>query len=163
MKIEPPGRPDPVAAVAAAVQRHGARADALLPILHELQDRLGHLPPAVVAPLARALGRSRAEVHGVITYYHDFRQQPCGRRRLRICRAEACQSVGAEALAEHAQRVTGCAWHQTSADGALTLEPVYCLGLCAVGPAVLVDDDELHARVTPQRLDELLATLVRTP
>jgi formate dehydrogenase subunit gamma len=130
---------------------------ALLPLLHDIQEALGFVPPAAVPLLATALNRSRAEVHGVLTYYHFFRQQPAGRHVLRICRAEACQANGAEALLEHARRVLGCADHATTADGAFTLEPVYCLGQCACGPALWLDADELHARMTPEKLDALIA------
>lgn len=130
---------------------------ALLPLLHDIQEELGYVPPAAVPLLATALNRSRAEVHGVITYYHHFRQTPPGKHTLRVCRAEACQANGAEALLAHARHSLGCVEHETSADGAFTLEPVYCLGQCACGPAVLFDTQELHARVTPAKLDALLA------
>ena len=137
--------------LAAIIRRHGRRPDALLPILHEIQETHGHIPADLVAPLAVALGLSRAEVHGVVSYYSHFRQAPPGRPVVRVCCAEACQAVGAEALAEHAQRRSGD----------LTIEPVYCLGLCAVGPAVQVDETHLHARMTPEKLDALLARLER--
>ena len=134
-----------------AVRMHGARQDALLPILHAVQDRLGWIPPTLVPDIARALALSRAEVHGVITYYHHFRQTPPGRHVLRLCRAEACQAVGGEALAARAEaRLAG---------SDITVEPVYCLGLCAAGPSLQVDEDELHAQMTPDRLDELIAAL----
>ncbi len=135
----------------AAIARHARRPGALLPLLHEVQARLGHVPPALVPGIAQALNRSRAEVHGVISYYHHFRQAPAGRHVVQLCRAEACQANGADALAEAAQALLGCALHSTRADGAVTLEPVYCLGLCATGPALQIDD-RLHARMTPERL-----------
>lgn len=147
-------------AVAAAIERHRGRAGALLPVLHDVQRQLGYIPPQAVAPIARALNLSRAEVHGVLTFYHHFRRQPPGRHVLRICQAEACQSMGAAALAAHAQEALGCAMHETSADGAFTLEPVYCLGLCALSPAAALDD-EVHARLTPAALDRLLAAVRR--
>jgi formate dehydrogenase subunit gamma len=115
-----------------------------------------------VPAIAEALNLSRAEVHGVITYYHFFRNEPPGRHVLQVCRAEACQSCGAEELLAHAERTLGCARHETRADGALTLEPVYCLGLCASSPAIQIDD-RLHARVTPQRLDALVGALGLQP
>lgn len=147
-------------AVADAIARHAGRPGALLPLLHDVQRRLGHVPPQAVAPIARALNLSRAEVHGVLTFYHHFRRHPAGRHVLRICQAEACQSMGAAALTAHAQRVLGCKLHETTADGAFTLEPVYCLGLCALAPSAAIDD-EVHARLTPAALDRLLAAVQR--
>lgn len=138
-------------ALDAAFTRHAHRPGALLPLLHDLQAALGHVPPALVPGIARALNRSRAEVHGVISYYHHFRSAPAGRHVVQLCRAEACQANGAEALALAAQALLDCPLHATRADGAVTLEPVYCLGLCATGPAVQIDG-RLHARMTPERL-----------
>lgn len=129
---------------------------ALLPILHELQERLGCIPPEVVPEIASALNLSRAEVHGVISYYSDFRESPAVGQVVQICLAEACQARGANALLKHAEQRLGCALHEASSDGQFTLEPRYCLGLCALSPAIALGD-EVHARVTPQRLDELLA------
>lgn len=126
---------------------------ATLPMLHALQSAFGHVPDAAVDLIAGALNLSRAEVHGVLTFYHDFRRKPAGRHVLKLCRAEACQSVGADAL--HARVLTelGIGWHGTTADGGITAEPVFCLGLCACGPAALLDGaplalldaDALHA------------------
>jgi formate dehydrogenase subunit gamma len=143
-------------AVAAALAANRARAGALLPVLHAIQDRLGWLPPAVIGLVARDLNLSRAEVHGVVSFYHHFRTREPGRHIVRICRAEACQALGARALEAHAQRVLGIDFHATTADGAITLEPVYCLGNCGCGPSVLVDVDELHARVTPDAFDAIV-------
>jgi formate dehydrogenase subunit gamma len=124
---------------------------ALLPILHEIQDELGYIPPESVPLIAKELNLSRAEVHGVITYYHHFRQTLPGRHVVRVCCAEACQAVGGEALAEHARaRLAGCD---------ITLEPVYCLGLCACGPSIQVDETTLHAQVTPEKFDALMDAL----
>lgn len=128
----------------------------LMPALHALNDRLGHVPDAAVPVLAEAFHLSRAEVHGVLTYYHHFRRAPAGRQVVQICRAEACQAMGADALAAHAAQRLGCALDSTREDGACTLESVYCLGLCASSPAVMVDGRP-HARVTPARLDALVA------
>lgn len=138
--------------------RMPAQEGVLLPLLHAIQERLGHVPPTAVPMLAEHLNLSRAEVHGVISYYHFFRSTPPGRHLVQVCRAEACQSRGADALLAHAEQVLGCAAHETRADGAVTLEPVYCLGLCASSPAVQIDD-QVHARVTPQRFDQLMAKL----
>jgi len=135
---------------------------ALLPILHEVQDALGCVPAEAVPEIASALNLSRAEVHGVITYYHHFRAQPPGRCVVRVCRAEACQAMGANALLAHVERRLGCAMHATSADGAWSLEPAFCFGLCASSPAVMVGE-ELHARVTPQRFDSLVAERQAAP
>ena len=143
-------------AVAAAIERHAHRPGPLLPLLHEVQRRLGYLPEDCVAPIARALNLSRAEVHGVITFYRDFRRQPPGRRIVQVCQAEACRSMGGERLMAHACGRLGCAPNGRSRDGEFSLEPVYCLGQCASAPAVMVDG-QVHARVTEQRLDELLA------
>ena len=134
----------------------GNRPDALLEILHRVQAEIGYVPEETVPALADALNLSRAEVHGVVSYYHHFRSAPGGRRTVRICRAEACQAMGADALVEHAQRHLGCKLHETSADGAVTLEAAYCLGLCASSPALMIDETP-HARVTPQRFDALVA------
>jgi len=131
---------------------------ALLPILHELQDVHGYVPAESVPVIAQALNLSRAEVHGVITFYHHFREQPAGRHVVQVCRAEACQSVGADALVKHAERTLGCSMHDTTADGAFTLEPVFCLGQCAIGPAVMIDD-RLHGRVDAARFTRLIEGL----
>jgi formate dehydrogenase subunit gamma len=135
---------------------------ALLPLLHATQEALGHIPPDAVATIAAALNLSRAEVHGVITYYHFFRSTPPGRHVVQVCRAEACQSCGAEDLLVHAEKVLGCKRHSTRADGAVTLEPVYCLGLCASSPAIQIDD-RLHGRMTTQGLDRLVTAMEATP
>lgn len=136
---------------------------ALLPILHALQDELGYVPPEAVPAIAAELNLSRAEVHGVVSYYHHFRQTPPGRHVLRVCRAEACQAVGADALIAHVQKTLGCGFHETSPDGSVSLEPVYCLGQCAAGPAVSVDEVRLYGRVTPEAMDALLAELRGKP
>jgi len=142
--------------VAAICARHGNRADALLEVLHDVQAELGHVPRDLLVPIAAALNLSRADVHGTISFYHDFRDHPPGRRILKVCRAEACQAVGAEALAAHAEQRLGLSFGETAADGAATLEAVYCLGNCALGPAVMLDG-RLHGRVSAGRLDSLLA------
>jgi formate dehydrogenase subunit gamma len=128
-----------------------------------VQDALGHVPADQVPAIAEALNLSRAEVHGVVTYYHHFKSAPAALHVVQICRAEACQSMGADALMAHAELRLGCAAHGsshggTSRDGAFTLEPVFCLGLCASSPALMLDG-ELHARVTPRGFDALIAGL----
>lgn len=146
------------AVVAGILAEFGGQPGALLPVLHAVQDRLGHVAPDVVPAIARALNLSRAEVHGVVTYYAHFRTRPPGRHVVQVCAAEACQACGADALLAQAERLLGCRSHETRADGAVTLEPVYCLGLCASSPALQIDDRP-HARVTPQRLAALVAGL----
>jgi formate dehydrogenase iron-sulfur subunit len=149
-------------AVAAAIERHAHRPGALLPLLHEVQDRLGYIPDDSVAPIARALNLSRAEVHGVVTFYHHFRRRPPGRHIVQLCQAEACRSRGAEGLLAQARQRLDCEPHGCSADGLFSLEPVYCLGQCANAPAALIDG-RLAARLTAQRLDELLAEVRAVP
>lgn len=136
------------------IARHRDREGALLPLLHDVQHAFGCIAPEFVGEIAKGLNLSRAEVHGVITYYPHFRSAPAGRHVVQVCRAEACQACGADELLAQAERVFGCKLHETRADGAVTLEPVYCLGLCASSPALQIDE-RLHARVTPQRLQQL--------
>jgi formate dehydrogenase subunit gamma len=138
------------------IEAHRDQPGALLPLLHAIQDKLGHIPPASVPGIAKALNLSRAEVHGVITYYHFFRTTPPGRHVVQVCRAESCQACGSEALMKLAEKALGCASHSTREDGQVSLEPVYCLGLCSSSPAVQIDE-RLYARVTPERLAQLLA------
>ena len=137
------------------IARHTDREGATLPILHALQAAFGCVPADAVPMVAEALNLSRAEVHGIVTFYHEFRREPPGRHVLRLCRAEACQSVGADALGAHVRARLDVDWHGTSADGAVTLEPVFCLGLCACGPAALLDGKPL-ARLDPAKLDAAL-------
>jgi len=131
---------------------------ALLPILHEIQHVIGYIPAESVPAIAKGLNLSRAEVHGVISFYHHFRSQPAGRHVVQICRAEACQAVGARALEAHVQKTLNVQTGETTADGNITVEPVYCLGNCACGPSVQVGED-VYARVTPARFDALMADL----
>ena len=131
---------------------------ALLPILHSIQDRLGYVPPEYVPTIAKSLNLSRAEVHGVISFYHEFRTTPPGKHVIQVCQAEACQSMGVEALTKHAEQKLGTKMHGTSADGKYTLEPVYCLGNCACSPAMMVDG-RLVGRVTARHFDEVVEEL----
>ncbi|HEX8602476.1 MAG TPA: formate dehydrogenase subunit gamma [Pseudoduganella sp.] len=165
-----PGSPAPAhgvaddSAVAAAVDdilaglfaRLGDRQDQLLPLLHGLQDQAGYIPPDRVPVIAEHFNLSRAEIHGVITFYHYFRTEPPPRCVVQVCRAEACQSMGADALLAHAERALGCTLHGHSADGRFGLEPVYCLGHCASSPALTINE-AVFARVTPARFDALIA------
>lgn len=127
----------------------------LLPILHAVQAEFGHVPEAAVPLLAERLNLGRAEVHGVVSFYHDFRRQPAGRHVVKLCRAEACQAMGAEAGIAAAEARLGVRLGETTRDGRVTLEAVYCLGLCACGPAAMVDGT-VHGRVAGARLDALL-------
>lgn len=131
---------------------------ALLPILHAVQAEFGHVPQVALPQIAKALNISRAEVHGVMSFYHDFREAPAGRHVVKLCRAEACQAVGADRVAAHAKAALGVDFHATTPDNRVTLEPVFCLGLCACGPAAIIDG-KLHGRVDAARLDALLGAL----
>jgi formate dehydrogenase subunit gamma len=145
-------------AVAEALARWRDEPGALLPILHQVQEAVGYIPASAVPLIAEGLNLSRAEVHGVVTYYHHFHTEPPGRHAIQICQAEACRAMGAQALMAHAQARLGCAAHGKSADGRYSLEPVYCLGLCAMSPAIVVDEQP-HARVNVQRFDKLVQSL----
>jgi formate dehydrogenase subunit gamma len=139
------------------IAEHKSRPGPLIEILHGVQASLGFVPPGAVPVIAEGLNLSRAEVHGVVTFYHFFRDHPVGRHVVRLCQAESCQAMGASALAAHAKRRLGIDFHETSADGAFTLEPVYCLGNCACSPALMIDGD-LLGRVTPQDFDDLVTS-----
>ena len=143
-------------AVEKALDRHRSEPGALMPVLHAIHDEIGWIPPESHGRLAEALNLSKADVYGVVTFYHDFRSAPPGRHVLKLCRAEACQAMGAEALATRVKAKLGIEFGLTSADGAVTLQPVYCLGNCACSPAVMIDET-VYGRVTPKRIDELLA------
>lgn len=148
-------------AVMQAINANRAKPGALLPILHAVQDALGYVPPESLALIAHELNLTRAEVYGVVTFYHHFRSSSPGRIVVRICRAEACQALGARTLEAHAKATLGIDFHETTRDGSVTLEPVYCLGNCGCGPSVLIGRDALHARVTPERFDVLLQATKR--
>jgi formate dehydrogenase subunit gamma len=142
-------------AVSQALQTRGAEPGPLLEILHALQDTLGHVPAAALPLIADALNLSRAEVHGVVSFYHHFRGENAGACVVQLCRAEACQAMNARGLEEHATRRLGVSCGATTPDGRVTLEAVYCLGNCACAPSMMVNG-ELHGRVTPARFDELV-------
>lgn len=136
------------------VARHGATRDKLLPLLHALQEEIGHVDDALVPAIAESLNLSRADVHGVITFYHDFRRKPAGRHIVKLCRAESCQARGGAAMAEAAAQRLGVRMGETRGDGQISLEPVYCLGLCAIGPNALVDGRPV-ARIDDAALERI--------
>lgn len=128
----------------------------LLPILHGIQEEFGYVPQDALPIIAEALNISRAEVHGVVTFYHDYRSQPAGRHVLKVCQAEACQSMGSDAIAAKLKSLLGIGFHETTRDGSVTLEPVYCLGLCACSPSAMLDD-EVIGRLDDEKLNEIVA------
>lgn len=138
------------------VDRLKTKEGALLPVLHAVQEALGYIPPEAVPVVAERMNLSRADVHGVISFYHYFRSTPPGRHIVHLCRAEACQSMSAQALEAHAKGRLGVGFHATTPDGVFSLEPVYCLGNCALSPAMMVDG-RLYGRVTPERFDAVMA------
>ncbi|WP_113911464.1 formate dehydrogenase subunit gamma [Roseovarius dicentrarchi] len=146
-----PADPDIQALIADHLHLEGP----LLPILHAIQAAFGHIPQTAVPLIAVALNITKAEVHGVMSFYHDFREVPAGRHVVRICRAEACQSMGGTALAEGALAELGVAWHGTTPNGNVTIEPVYCLGLCACAPAAMIDG-KVVGRLDAARMSKLL-------
>jgi formate dehydrogenase subunit gamma len=158
IKVEPPSSLTAAerSAVLDACGRLKALPGALLPILHAVQEALTFVPKDAVPLIARELNLSVAEVHGVVTFYHYFLQERPGRHVVHVCRAEACQALGSVALEAHAKAALGVDFHGTTRDGAVTLEPVYCLGNCALGPSIMIDQ-RLHGRVTPERFDALMA------
>ncbi|PWG17363.1 formate dehydrogenase subunit gamma [Salibaculum griseiflavum] len=136
--------------------RHRGQEGPMLPILHSVMEAFGHIPEGVVPLIAEELNLGRAEVHGVISFYHDFRKEPAGHHLLKICRAEACQAVGANALTERVLSKLGIGWGETTPDGRITVEPVYCLGLCACGPAAMVGN-RVIGRADEAKIEEALA------
>jgi formate dehydrogenase subunit gamma len=143
--------------VLAILDTHLSMPGNLLPILHAIQDDLGYIPTAAVEDIASTLHLSKAEVHGVITFYHYFRETPPGQHTIHICRAESCQSMGSKALENHAKHTLGIDYHETTSDGQFSLEAVYCLGNCACSPSITIDN-EVYGRVSPEKFDQLLAT-----
>jgi len=142
------------------IAEHASQEGATLVILHALQDAFGYVPEAAIPMVAQALNLSRAEVHGVFTFYHDFRHKPAGRHVLKLCRAEACQAAGGDALAARAEARLGVSLGHTTADDRVTLEPIYCLGLCATAPSAMLDG-RLVGRLDEKRLDALVAEAQR--
>lgn len=142
------------------IAEHKEQEGATLVILHALQEAFGYVPEAAIPMVAQALNLSRAEVHGVFTFYHDFRHKPAGRHVLKLCRAEACQAAGGDALAARAEAKLGVVLGNTTADDRVTLEPIYCLGLCATAPSAMLDG-RLIGRLDEKRLDALVAEAQR--
>jgi NADH:ubiquinone oxidoreductase 24 kD subunit len=142
------------------VSAHLALEGPLMPILHAVRDAFGFVPEAAVPVIAEELNLSRAEVHGVVTFYHDFNREPHGRHVVKLCRAEACQSMGVDDLVAHAERALGVEMGETSADGRVTLEPIFCLGLCACAPAAMVDG-RIIGRLDKAAVDEIVAEVDR--
>ena len=128
----------------------------LLPILHGIQEEFGHVPQDALPVIAEALNISRAEVHGVVTFYHDYRSHPAGRHVLKVCQAEACQSMGSDAVAAKFKQLLGIGFHETTLDGSVTLEPVYCLGLCACAPSAMLDG-QVVGRLDDEMIEEIVA------
>ncbi len=155
-----PQRTETASRAAAIIDEMRGLEGPLLPILHGIQEEFGHVPQETLPVIAEALNLSRAEVYGVASFYHDFRKAPAGRHVIKLCRAEACQSMGGDAIAERLQEMLGISFHETAADGSVTLDPVYCLGLCACAPAALVDGLPV-GRLDEERLAEIAAE-VRT-
>ena len=147
---------DEKGSVSKICQGHGNRPENLVEVLHAVQAHDGYLSEDSLREVAACLNLTRAEVHGVVSFYHDFRRAPAGKTVVKICLAEACQAVGCDALKEHAAQALSTDMGTTSADGEVSLEPVYCLGNCALGPAVMINGD-LHGRVTPEKLDALVS------
>ncbi|SFU18804.1 formate dehydrogenase subunit gamma [Sedimentitalea nanhaiensis] len=139
----------------AILMPHKGREGPLLPMLHGLQAEYGHIPAPAISRIAHIMNMTRAEVHGVVSFYHDFREKPAGRHVVKICCAEACQSVGGDVMVEETLAKLGLDWHATTPNGALTVEPVYCLGLCACGPAAMVDG-KVVGRLDAPRLERIL-------
>lgn len=145
---------DVVARTASVIEDMQGLEGPLLPILHGLQEEFGFVPNESLPVIATALNISKAEVHGVVTFYHDYRRAPAGRHVLKICRAEACQSMGSDAIAARIQQLLGIGFHETAKDGSVTLEPVYCLGLCACAPAGMLDG-EVIGRLDADKLEDI--------
>lgn len=137
---------------------HAAAEGGLIPALHALQDAFGYIADDAMRLLADMFNVSRADVFGVVTFYHEFRRHPPGRHVLKVCRAEACQALGGHAVEDHVRQTLGVDWHGTTADGGVTLDPVFCLGLCASGPSAMLDGTP-HGRMTPEKADRLVGSL----
>jgi formate dehydrogenase subunit gamma len=144
------------AAASELLQEFGAAPEMLVQILNAFVDKFSYISEEAIRQIADEVNLSRADVHGVVSYYHDHRTKPAGKRLVRICQAESCQAMGSDALTVHAEKSLGLQMHGTSADGEITLEPVYCLGNCACSPAVMIDN-RVYGRVDSERFDELMS------
>lgn len=142
------------------IDAHRGVAGATLPILAKVQEAIGYVPESVLPEIAKALNISRAEIYGVVTFYHDFRREPAGRHTVKLCRAEACQSMGGREIAERVKQKLGIDFGETSADGRVTLEAVYCLGLCAIAPSAMIDG-RLEGRLDNSAADAIVAEVSR--
>ena len=151
-----PQRTDIAARAAQIAETMGRLEGPLLPILHEVQEEFGHIPTEALPAIADVLNLSRAEIYGVVSFYHDFRREPAGRHVLKLCKAEACQSMGGEAIARQIQQALGVGFNETSADGLVTLEPVYCLGLCACAPSAMLHGEPI-GRLDAEAVAEIAA------
>ena len=147
---------DTHAKIQGLIAQHKGLPGALLPLLHAIQDEIGYVPEESYLSISKALALSVAEVHGVVTFYHHFRSHPVGKHILQICRAESCQAMGSEKLEASIKVKLGIDYHQTTLDGAITLEPIYCLGNCACSPSVMMDD-EVYGRMDNQKMAELIS------
>lgn len=155
----PPRTPSAGEARAAAIcKAHGNKPDELIEILHDIQHDFGFVPEAVLPTIANALNLSRAEVHGVVTFYHEFRREAPGRHVIKICRAESCQAMGVDTLCDHAEKTLGTVIGGTSKNGKYSVEAVYCLGNCALSPAIMIGEN-LYGKVDPKRFDAIVAKL----
>ena len=147
---------DTHAKIQGLIAQHKGLQGALLPLLHAIQDEIGYVPEESYLSISKALALSVAEIHGVVTFYHHFRSHPAGKHILQICRAESCQAMGSEKLEASIKAKLGIDYHQTTSDGAITLEPIYCLGNCACSPSVMMDD-EVYGRMDSQKMAELIS------
>ena len=139
----------------AMIEKFNARPEMLIQILHLFVEQFGFISDLAIRQIAKEINISRADVHGVVSFYHDFKRTPSGKHVVKICQAESCQAMGSRALTAHAEKTLGIDLHATSGDNLLTLEPIYCLGNCALSPSVMIDD-KVHGRVTPERFDALI-------
>jgi formate dehydrogenase subunit gamma len=157
MPVKAPANPAEVKALAVCAA-HGNKPENLLEILHDLQHAVGYVPESTLPLIANAVNLSRAEVHGVVSFYHDFKREPAGCHVIKICRAEACQAMGTDHLCSHAEKSLKTEMGGTTADGRVTIEQVFCLGNCALSPAILIGD-RLYGKVDAKRFDEIVASL----
>ena len=144
--------------VESTVEAHRGKIGPLMPVLHSIQEKLGYIPGEAVPMIGRLMNLSRAEIHGVMSFYHDFRSEPAGDHVIHLCRAEACQAMGSAMLEQHARARLGVEFGETTPDGLFTLEPVYCLGNCACSPAIMVDG-KTYGRVSADRFDDIVAAI----